>query len=452
MSQHELHSETIETYIIKVMYNRPNTIVEISQSLRPSDFFFAPMRYLFTAIKKTSLKGDVTAEGIMTLLENENKEAYKTLKNIGGATAIEMQFRDDTLPNSPAVKDQMEVMKSLSYRRNALDIADKMKNFVTSNVDTDNNKQFSDVNDLDDRIKELVYGLADNISSSDEVEVIGKSVEAVRRMIKNKDVNGIDIGFIFPKINRLIKRLRNGALYIFGAPEKVGKSSFMLHIAWLVADKLEIPVAYGDTEMTTEEQLLRICSKISGVAEDKIIEDDLNQEQRERVENAWERIEKVPFFHFNANELTNNELESKVKLLQLKHGVRLFVYDYVKVQAHEVEKGRLDMIMAAKIDTLKEKIAKNCDIPVITSGQMYEIDNSKAGEAQGKNKHKFAETSHFTKLGDVICRLDKTDPKDPSQFGTHYLELIMGRKVRSNDVGKKVELNFIMENHQIREL
>src|SRR5699024_8975401 len=173
--------------------------------------------------------------------------------------------------------------------------------------------------------------------------------------IKTKEVNGIDISFIFPKFNGMIKSLRNGALYVIGAPEKVGKSSIMLHIGWMIADKLEIPVAMADTEMTTEETLLRICSKITGVAEDMIVDDELTDNQRASVNRAWDRIEKVPFYHFNANDLTNNELESKVKLLQLQQGIGLLIYDYVKIQSHEAEQGRLDIMLAAKLDTLKEK-------------------------------------------------------------------------------------------------
>lgn len=442
----ELYSESVESYIIKVMYNRPNTIVEVSQSLLPSDFYFVPLRYLFTAIKMISLKGDVTAEGIMTLLESENKEAYNVLKSIGGAPIIESQFRDFSLPKSPAVKDQISILKSLSYRRNAVDVAAKIKNAAETNNDYENNKQFTDVEELDNRIKEMVYSLADNINVSDDVREIGHSVDQVRESIYNKEEIGIDIGFIYPRLNKMIKRLRNGALYVFGAPEKVGKSTFMLDIGWMLADKLGVPVAYGDTEMREEEQLLRICSKISGVEEDKIAENELTDDEEKRVNASWERIKEVPFFHFNANELTNSELESKVKLLQLQHNVGLFIYDYVKIQAHEVEKGRLDMIMASKIDTLKEKIAKQCNIPVITSGQMYPLNDER-----GKS-HKFAESSHFTKLGDVICRLDRCDPKDPSQFGSHYIELIMGRKVKSKDYGKRVELQFNQEIHRITEL
>ena len=445
MPEIELYSESAEKYIVKVMYNRPKTIVEVAQTLQPDDFYFLPYRYLFTAIKKISYTGDVTSEGIMTLLENENQEAFHVLRNVGGSQTIERELRDFSLPASPAVKDQMAVIKSFAYRRNAIQISERIKYCAESNLDTDRNRQFSDINDLDDKIKEMVYSLADNLNVSGKVEKIGSKVDQVIQSIQSEELSGIDISFIMPQLNKLVKRLRNKALYVFGAPEKVGKSSLLLHISWNIAHKLGIPVAYADTEMEEDETLLRICSKISGVHEDKIVENVLNEEEALLVERAWKEIKDVPFYHFNANELNNNELESKVKLMQLQYGIALLTYDYVKVQSHESDKARLDMIMASKLDTLKEKIAKQCNIPVITSGQMYSLQET-------KGKHKFSETSHFTKLGDVICRLDRNDKKDPELFGTHYIELIMGRKVKSRDVGKKVDMNMTMENHQIEEL
>lgn len=440
-----LFSMNTEIYIIKVMLNRPDSIVEIAQKLHPDDFYYKPMRHLFGAIKRLSVQGDVTPDGIMTLLENENREGYEILKAAGGTSAI-MTLIDNTLPHTPSVESHIETLKSFTYRRNAVDVADKLKTFVTTNIDTDKNRQFKDVSEIDDKIKELTYSLAESLGTKEEIKPIGSKIEEVKHMLLNKEMSGISISGLYPKFNGLIKQLRKKALYIFGAPEKTGKSTFMLDIAWYVARVLNIPVAYGDTEMSTEEQLLRIVSKESGVPEDNIVNnyERLNEKQMKDVEEAWKVIERAPFYHFNCNSLTNNELESKVKLLQLQYGIQLFVYDYLKLQAHEVEKGRLDMILAAKIDTLKEKIAKSCDIPVISSGQMRKDE---------KGNWKFWESSHFTKLADVIGVIARNTPNDSEvHLGTHHFELLMGRKVNSNDVGKTVDFMFEQNVHRIKEI
>ena len=440
-----LFSMNTEIYIIKVMLNRPDSIVEISQKLRPDDFYYKPMRHLFGAIKRLSVQGDVTPDGIMTLLENENKEGYEILKAAGGTSAI-MTLIDNTLPHTPSVESHIETLKSFTYRRNAVDVADKIKTFVTTNINTDKNRQFKDVSEIDDKIKELTYGLAESLGTQEDIKPIGSKIDEVKEMLQHKELSGISIQGLYPEFNRVIKKLRKKALYVFGAGPKVGKSTFMLDICWYVSRVLGIPVAYGDTEMSTEEQLLRIVSKESGVPEDDIVNnyDHLDETQMNAIEKTWKIIEDTPFYHFNCNNLTNNELESKVKLLQLQYGIQLFCYDYIKIMSHEVEKGRLDMIMAAKIDTLKERIAKQCDIPVITSGQMRKDD---------KGNWKFAETTHFEKLGDVIGVLVKNSPNDEMiHVGSHHFKLLMGRKVNSNDVGKTVDFMFEQNVHRIKEI
>lgn len=440
-----LYSMNTEIYIVKVMLNRPKMIVELAQKLKPDDFYYQPMRHLFGAIKRLSVQGDVTPEGIMTLLENENREGFDVIKAHGGVGAI-LKLADNSLPSTPSVTSHIETMKAFTYRRNAIDISDKIKHFVTTNVDVDKNKQFENIDEIDDKIKELTYSLAENLNAKEEVKAIGSRIDGLKRKLLEKEVHGISLQPLFPKFNAIIKSLRKGALYVFGAAEKVGKSSFMLAIAWFVASKLNIPTGYGDTEMMEEEVLLRLCSKESGVAEDRIVNDydTLTPEELERVEAAWKVIDEAPFYHFNCNTLTNNELESKVKLLQLQFGIELFIYDYVKIQAHEAEKGRTDLVMGAKIDTLKEKIAKQCNIPVITSGQMLKNE---------KGYWRFSDTSYFTKFADVIgvLALNETD-RDGGHIGTHHFKLLMGRKVNAKDRGRTVDFNFNQDNHYIREI
>lgn len=439
-----LFSANTEAYLIKIMLNRPNTIVELAQKLRPDDFHFKPFRHIFGAIKRLSVQGDVTPEGIMTLLENDNKEGYDIIQAAGGVNSIR-QLIDNTLPETPSVESHIETLKSFSYRRKAIDIADKIKYFVTSNVNVDKNRQFEDIDEIDDKIKELVYGLAQGLNTTDDVKAIGSKIDELKRKLSSKEIDGISINNLYPKLNAIIKGLRKKALYVFGAAEKVGKSTFMLDIAWYCASVLGIPTAYGDTEMTEEEQLLRIVSKISGIKEDRIAGsyDELTSNELTLIDHAYETIARAPFYHFNCNLLTNNELESKVKLLQLQYGIELFVYDYVKIQAHEAEKGRTDLIMGAKIDTLKEKIAKQCDIPVITSGQM-KMDNG---------YWRFSETSYFTKYADVIGVLARNETdKDNTHIGTHHFKLMMGRKVNDKDRGRSVDFMFTQDNHRIKEI
>lgn len=442
----ELHSKTTEFYILKVMYNREAMIPEIAQKLKPNDFVDHNNRVMFGAMLRTAASGGISAEGIMTLLEAEKKQEHQNFLAAGGVNMIESTFRDNTLPETPSVEAQIKMLKSYTYRRNAIVTANKVIAYAETNYDAEAGQEFIDVQAIDERIKENIYALRTNLDNDEEVKKIGTKIQRLREKIKNKESAGISIAEKFPLLNQFFKALRPSALYVIGAPEKVGKSSFMLEIAMFLAMTYGIPVAYADTEMTDEEILLRMVAKISGVPEDAIANDTLNEFQIPLVEKAWEVAENLPIYYFNANEYDNSKLESKVKELQLKHNIQLFVYDYVKIQSHEIDAGRTDLVMAAKIDTLKEKIAKQCKIPVITSGQAEISEKTK--------KWRFWETSHFGKLADVICFLYLTDQSDPMKAGrgTHELVLTTGRKIDQNLKGKAIVFDMQQNIHSVKEL
>ena len=460
MTNLDISNPTLEKYILKCMFNRPSTIVEIAQAMKPDDFTNPLYRNIFNAIKYLSTKdGDITSYAIMQHFEMKNKETYDMFKAKGGAITIDKVLKDETITENPQLEEQITELKQLTSRRNAIDVANKIRIYAENNGDIESGTTFDTVESLDEKIKEDVYALADAIRNKEKINTIGSSVKSLRAEIKAGATMGIDIGYytdangvkkpFMPKLNKVIKRLRDGALYVIGAPEKVGKSTFMLDIAWHVACNMHIPVAFGDTEMTTEEVLLRLCSKLAGIEEDKIADDLLTPEEEVKVDKAWDIIETVPFYHFNCNMLSNTELESKVKLLQLKYGIKLFVYDYVKIQSHEVGVGRPDLVIAGKLDTLKEKICKQCNIPCITSGQMYNRNDERG------QQNLFAESKAFTRLADVICRLDRVNEEECNLelLGcTHYIELITGRKVRSDLIGERIGFKFNMPIHKVTEM
>jgi len=165
-----LSSNSTETYILKVLMTRPAMITIIGQELKADDFYFPYCRFTFGAIKRLAADGDVTPEGIITLLENTNKEGYDCLMGIGGVQAVRSLI-DNTLPDSPSVAEQIKTMKSLSYRRKCIDLARKIQTVAMTNTD-EGNKQFEDLEEMDTHIKTATYSLADSIRTHEKITKI----------------------------------------------------------------------------------------------------------------------------------------------------------------------------------------------------------------------------------------------------------------------------------------
>jgi len=410
----ELHSFSTERYILKSMYNRPKTIVEISQKLKPKDFYFYPYRILFTAIKRLSMEGDVTPDGIMTLLESENREGYNAIKGIGGSDAIESELGDFSFPENPSVQEHISIMQSLSYRRSVVEASELIKNMAETNINPTKDEQFENMEDLDNSIKESINSLSLSIVDNQLNQHASDGLEELLDMIIEKDesVMGISISHEYPKLNAMLKRLQPAKLIAMIADAKTGKSTLMLDVAWIVS-KMGIPVLFGDSELSREEWQIRLLSKITGMSQDKIRTGGFvgKKSEEKEVKDALKKIKDSPLYWINTNYMSESVLESTVKMYQMRHGIELFVWDYIKT---EVQDGRVDKDLDAKINMAKEKIAKDCNIPVFTALQM------------NPNTKRATDSYGIYRIADLIFNWYKLGP-DEKYKGTHKAKMVMCR-------------------------
>lgn len=408
-----LSSKESEVYILKVMYNQPSSIVEISQSLKNEDFFNYENRELFGAIKRISIGGEVSSEAIMSLLQTSRPQTYDLFKSWGGAPVLENYLRDK-MPSNPSVSEHIKLIKSLTYRREAIEVSEKIKQAAFSNNNPETNKQFDGMEDLDEMVKEYTNSLSIQGDSKVLDSPVSNGLDELIDEIMRGDsgLNGISFGNRLPKLNYMFKNLQPTRLIAMVADAKAGKSSLMSDIAIAVAEK-GIPILYLDSELSVVEYQIRMLSKLANVEQDEIRSGEFakNETLKQRVLEAKEKLKNLPFYWINSNYMSNNELESVVKLYQLKHNIQLVIWDYLK--ADETD-GRVDKIVEAKATLAKEKIAKQCNIPVLTAVQK----NPNTGRA--------TDSYGIYRIADLIFDWSKCD-KDEIHQGTHKARMIMCR-------------------------
>ncbi len=162
-----------------------------------------------------------------------------------------------------------------------------------------------------DETIEHIFGLAEKPifdlssllanASSGGPEAIGVGVRAyVQHLIDNpREYIGISTGF--KRFDRAIGGgLRPRTVNLIGARIKVGKTYLCDAIAMNVADQ-DIPVLILDTEMAKEDHWNRMLACLSGVKIDRIENGKFasNPIEREAVERAVERLEKMPYTYLS---------------------------------------------------------------------------------------------------------------------------------------------------------
>lgn len=134
-------------------------------------------------------------------------------------------------------------------------------------------------------------------NDTNKIEKIGDDVlDYLDDLIENKGTP-IGIPTPFPAYNAAIGGgLRRKCVDLIGARLKVGKSLFANATALHTAQNLGIPVLYLDTEMSKQDQQIRILANISNVPMLDILSGEFDID---KVKHAALKLKKIPYSYIN---------------------------------------------------------------------------------------------------------------------------------------------------------
>ncbi|MEM1209239.1 MAG: DnaB-like helicase C-terminal domain-containing protein [Planctomycetota bacterium] len=155
---------------------------------------------------------------------------------------------------------------------------------------------------------------------------------------------GIETGL--PELDRIIGGIPAGRPTVLAARPSIGKTALALWMLWRMASR-GVPVAMISMEMTEEQIGQRLLSIASGVALGQIRHADDGQwklSDRDQLDAARRDLAKVQRdggLHIVIEPgLTPSRLESEVRRLVTRHGVKLVCIDYLQIMGYDRQAGR----------------------------------------------------------------------------------------------------------------
>lgn len=235
---------------------------------------------------------------------------------------------------------------------------------------------FNKTNDLG-KLNSAVYTELDALtqqymSSSTELHTLGDEIDDIWKEIESRRTeNGIyGIPSKYPSFMNYFT-YEPGELVVIQAKYKQGKSIFLMNE---VVHKLKngVPTLIVDNEMGTRLYAERLLSHLSGISIGRLKSGNYTEEEYQEIQKwkAW--VKKQPLVHINDPNLTMDRLYSICKVLQNKMGLGFVVYDYLK--SNEKLASDNYNILGAKCDFLKNNIASELDIPVLSACQLNRND------------------------------------------------------------------------------
>lgn len=131
----------------------------------------------------------------------------------------------------------------------------------------------------------------------------------------------------YTEVDKLLGGLQPSDLILVGSRPTVGKTAFVLNVAWMNAGLHGVPTAFfslGQSALTVERRMLSI---MAGVAQEKELSGVADSDERQRLNKAREELSALPI-HFDSTLFEGfPELEDSCRAVKMEKDIGLLIID-----------------------------------------------------------------------------------------------------------------------------
>ena len=222
---------------------------------------------------------------------------------------------------------------------------------------------------LNQVVNTKLNSLTEKYITGEEIKTLGDQIDTIWDKIVNKDLSR-RLPSKFPSFNEYFY-YEPGELVLLTARYKTGKSVFSTNEAIHML-RAGVPTLYIDTELSTETFVKRMISSVTGIPFKTIQNKTYSNSQEELINKCIDWIKTLPFVHMYLPDSNMDEIYSICKILKYKMGLAFVVYDYIK--SYNSEAYTNSAILGQMADFLKNKIAGELDLAVLSAAQLNRND------------------------------------------------------------------------------
>jgi len=362
---------------------------------------------------------------------NELKES-KDLDGVGGEAYLADLV--NAVPSSANIESYTEIVKENAIRRTLISTASEMTK--------DSYETAKSIRELLQETEQAIFGISQENLSRTFVPIrdtLMESFDKLEELKKNKTgVRGVPTGF--RDIDTKLSGLQDSSLIILAARPSVGKSSLALNISQYAAVHQKVPVGFFSLEMSRDELVNRLLASQSGVDSWKITTGNLNEEDFGKLGESMGILAEAPFYIDDTPGISISEMRTKARRLQLEHGVKLIVVDYLQLAVSRNLTNRVQEV--AEISQGLKNIARELKCPVLALSQL-----SRGVEQRGEQRPQLSDlrdSGSIEQDADVAMFLWR--PLDEEKQRPDHVKLTIAK----NRNGATGEIDLIFKGEQTR--
>ena len=438
-----LEAQGAERALVSILYHHPDKLFSINDVLSEADFVNTGSAMIFAIIKELTLKQEgVVIDKHLIFAEAERKGVESFFHHTLNGELVEAIAKMNVNPNN--FGRYLTDIKQATIKRALInkceDLKDAIEHYSGPSLELKNMVE----NGILDSVRAIDSGQDDILCLADDFE------DVINAYADREGELGIDIGF--PRWQKDVGFIRNGALTGIFAATKVGKSQFSMWSMYETAVLQRRPVLYLDTELQARQQQMRLCGVISGIPFDVIESGEWksNKSKIEKIKEAFKVVKDAPIFYKNIAGLSVASVIPTIRKFtyqQLGGPVvgdepkGLVIYDYIKLMdkidmSNMQEYQLIGLLMSSLHDC-----AAHLNIPIMPLGQL-----NKQGDI---GIHRIA---HNVDSATILRPKSPEERQDDGPHrGTHVLEVRYSRNGPGHEHGEWVNLFFDKSCGQFKE-
>lgn len=400
---------TAEESVLGAVFLDANVLDEIS-FLEPRDFISPRNQQIYKVMKYLDKKN--IPVDLVTVTD-----LYVQHNRVDEVSVSYLSKLAESCPTTSNVIYYANLVRSRAIKRRGSEIGNQIMDLAREDYDSD----------------EDYFAAVENLIADMRPKDLGrmKSFSETRadyfQHLLNKNIEYIETGF--PQFDGWANGVWRGRLFVSAGRPSVGKTALMLQRSITIAEGG--PVLIWSQEMDDNELKDRMVSNITGVPFNRIKKKELNPEQYGQIEEAYNRLEKLPIFIQDSSGVTIDEVKATSKRFKKQYGqVAMVVVDYLQIMNIPQRKNETRAQAIGKVTQAAKQIARELNCSFMMLSQM----NRDSDKAQKKPTFSdLKESGSIEQDADVIEFL-WVDPNDTANQGKVVQQFIAkGRDIGINE-------------------
>ena len=332
----------------------PEAITEISEIIRPNDFYLSEHTQIYSAMCDLFIASKEI--DVVTLIDA--LVSTGVYSKSGGEDYVKSLYQ--AVPNALNIKDYASIVKQKSVLRSLIGICSDISEKAYS--------EEGDANELVEYAEAQIFDIANGRDS--------KSFKKIQEVITNvygelhslaeegEGARGTKTGF--SGIDNVLAGMGNSDLILIGARPGMGKTSFALNIATNVALSSGKNVCIFSLEMSAEQLVTRIISSEAMIDSYALRTGRLDKKQWEDIATTATQLAGCNILIDDTAGITVMGMKTKLRRVQ---NLGLVVVDYLQLMQSDKRKdNRVQEV--AEISRGLKLMAKELNVPIICCAQL----------------------------------------------------------------------------------